>query len=262
MLTARGGATSHAAVVARQIGKPCVAGVGDLTIDQRTRTARIGGRTLTEGDVISLDGSTGEVFLGALPTVEVRFEEQAGLLRILDWADTVRQLQVWTNADKPEEAALARRFGAEGIGLCRTEHMFREGERLDIVRDAILVAMQATRAKQRRAAGDALDDEQLAAIERFDAAMGRLERLQEGDFRGIFAAMSGLPGGGAPDRPAAPRVPARSRAADRAGDAPRDARHAGRRPRARRGQCPAAGRGEPARAEPDARACAAAAWGS
>ncbi|MFI5262526.1 MAG: pyruvate, phosphate dikinase, partial [Candidatus Limnocylindrales bacterium] len=147
VLTARGGATSHAAVVARQIGKPCVAGCSALLVDYATRTASAGGVTFKEGDAISLDGSTGEVFLGALPTVEVRFEEQAGLQEILGWADEVRRLQVWTNADKPEEAALARRYGAQGIGLCRTEHMFREGERLEIVRDAILVAFQATRAK-------------------------------------------------------------------------------------------------------------------
>ncbi|MBM4409176.1 MAG: pyruvate, phosphate dikinase [Chloroflexi bacterium] len=193
VLTARGGATSHAAVVARQIGKPCVAGVGDLTIDARKRRARLGSHDLAEGDWISLDGSTGDVFLGAIPTVEVRFEEQAGLRRILDWADQVRRLQIWSNADKPEEAILARRYGAQGIGLCRTEHMFREGERLDIVRDAILVAFEATRAKARRAAGEEVTADQAAAIERFDDAMGKLERLQERDFRGIFAAMTGLP---------------------------------------------------------------------
>ena len=112
---------------------------------------------------ISLDGSTGEVFLGALPTVEVRFEDQHGLRQILEWADEERRLQVWTNADKPEEAALARRYGAQGIGLCRTEHMFREGERLEIVRDAILVAFQATRAKERRVAGETIDAEDAQA---------------------------------------------------------------------------------------------------
>jgi pyruvate,orthophosphate dikinase len=193
VLTARGGATSHAAVVARQIGKPCVAGCAELLIDYRARTARAGEQSFAEGDPISLDGSTGEVFLGALPTVEVRFEEQAGLQRILEWADRARRLQVWTNADKPEEAALARRYGAQGIGLCRTEHMFREGERLDIVRDAILVAFEATRAKERREAGEELSAEQSAAVERFDAAMAKLEELQAGDFRGILEAMSGLP---------------------------------------------------------------------
>ncbi len=193
VLTARGGATSHAAVVARQIGKPCVAGCAALVVDYEARTASADGVTFKEGDAISLDGSTGEVYLGALPTVEVRFEDQTGLQEILSWADDVRRLQVWTNADKPEEAALARRYGAQGIGLCRTEHMFREGERLEIVRGAILVAFQATRAKDKAAAGQPLSAEEQGVVARFDAAMGKLEALQEGDFRGIFEAMSGLP---------------------------------------------------------------------
>ncbi|HTS15548.1 MAG TPA: pyruvate, phosphate dikinase, partial [Candidatus Sulfotelmatobacter sp.] len=166
VLTARGGATSHAAVVARQIGKPCVAGCAALLVDYEARTASAGGVTFKEGDPISLDGSTGEVYLGALPTVEVRFEDQTGLQEILGWADAVRRLQVWTNADKPEEAALARRYGAQGIGLCRTEHMFREGERLEIVRDAILVAFQATRAKDKLAAGQALSADEQAVVAR------------------------------------------------------------------------------------------------
>ncbi len=193
VLTARGGATSHAAVVARQIGKPCVAGASSLLIDYRTRRAESDGRFFAEGDWISLDGAAGDVFLGALPTVHARFEDQKELQRILDWADDVRRLQVWTNADKPEEAAQARSYGAQGIGLCRTEHMFREGERLEIVRGAILVAFEATRAKERRAAGEELTDEQRAAIIDFDAAMSKLEALQQGDFEGIFRAMNGLP---------------------------------------------------------------------
>ncbi|MGZ6296322.1 MAG: pyruvate, phosphate dikinase [Candidatus Limnocylindrales bacterium] len=193
VLTARGGATSHAAVVARQIGKPCVAGCSALLVDYASRTATAEGVAFAEGDPISLDGSTGEVFLGALPTVEVRFEEQTGLQEILRWADEVRRLEVWTNADKPEEAALARTYGAQGIGLCRTEHMFREGERLEIVRDAIMVAFQATRAKERAATGERLGPQDQAAVARFDAALAKLEALQEGDFRGIFEAMSGLP---------------------------------------------------------------------
>ena len=142
ILTARGGATSHAAVVARQIGKPCVAGCAELVVDYATKTARSTDirRSFAEGDWISVDGSTGEVFLGALPTVSARFEDQHDLQTILGWADEIRRLGVWTNADKPEEAAQARSYGAQGIGLCRTEHMFREGERLEIVRGAILVA--------------------------------------------------------------------------------------------------------------------------
>ncbi|HEY0442636.1 MAG TPA: pyruvate, phosphate dikinase, partial [Candidatus Limnocylindrales bacterium] len=193
ILTARGGATSHAAVVARQIGKPCVAGVHELVIDYATRQATAGSVTFREGDEISVDGSTGEVYLGAIPTVSARFEDQPELQKVLGWADEVRRLQVWTNADKPEEAAQARGYGAQGIGLCRTEHMFREGERLDIVRDAILVAFQATRAKDRRAANQELSADDESAISRFDAAMAKLEKLQQGDFEGIFKAMSGLP---------------------------------------------------------------------
>ncbi len=193
ILTARGGATSHAAVVARQIGKPCVAGCHELTVDYRTKTATANDITFAEGDWISVDGSTGEVFVGALPTVSARFEDQPELQRILGWADEVRRMQVWTNADKPEEAAMARSYGAQGIGLCRTEHMFREGERLEIVRGAILVANVATRAKAKRAAGTELDADEVEAIAIFDEAMAKLEVLQQGDFEGIFRAMDGLP---------------------------------------------------------------------
>ena len=195
ILTARGGATSHAAVVARQIGKPCVAGCAELLVDYGTRTARstLTGAAFSEGDWISVDGSTGEVFLGALPTVEARFEDQPDLQQVLGWADEIRRMGVWTNADKPEEAAQARSYGAEGIGLCRTEHMFREGERLEIVRGAILVANVATRAKARAAAGEALSAEEAEAVVTFDTAMAKLEVLQQGDFEGIFRAMDGLP---------------------------------------------------------------------
>jgi pyruvate,orthophosphate dikinase len=195
ILTARGGATSHAAVVARQIGKPCVAGCAELLVDYRTKTARSSdsGLSFAEGDWISLDGSTGEVFVDALPTVSARFEDQPELQRILGWADEIRRMGVWTNADKPEEAAQARSYGAQGIGLCRTEHMFREGERLEIVRGAILVANQATRAKAKAAAGDELSADEKDVVGRFDAAMAELEALQQGDFEGIFRAMDGLP---------------------------------------------------------------------
>jgi pyruvate,orthophosphate dikinase len=195
ILTARGGATSHAAVVARQIGKPCVAGCAELVVDYATRTARSdeSGLSFAEGDPISVDGATGEVFVGALPTVEARFEDQPQLQKVLGWADGIRRMGVWTNADKPEEAAQARSYGAQGIGLCRTEHMFREGDRLEIVRGAILVAGAATRAKDRRAAGEALDADDAATVAAFDAAMAKLEVLQQGDFEGIFEAMDGLP---------------------------------------------------------------------
>jgi pyruvate,orthophosphate dikinase len=195
ILTARGGATSHAAVVARQIGKPCVAGCAELVIDYASKTARssLSELSFKEGDWISLDGTTGEVFLDKLPTMAARFEDQPELQHILGWADRIRRMQVWTNADKPEEAAQARGYGAQGIGLCRTEHMFREGERLEIVRGAILVANVATRAKARAAAGETLDADEQAAIATFDEAMRKLEILQQGDFEGIFKAMDGLP---------------------------------------------------------------------
>jgi pyruvate,orthophosphate dikinase len=195
ILTARGGATSHAAVVARQIGKPCVAGCAELVVDYGTKTAKSSdsGIGFAEGDWISVDGSTGEVFVGALPTVSARFEDQPELQKILGWADEIRRLQIWTNADKPEEAAQARGYGAQGIGLCRTEHMFREGERLEIVRGAILVANAATRAKAKTAAGEALTADEAEAVATFDEAMGKLEVLQQGDFEGILAAMSSLP---------------------------------------------------------------------
>jgi pyruvate,orthophosphate dikinase len=193
ILTARGGATSHAAVVARQIGKPCVSGCAELTVDYATNTATASGITFKQGDPISVDGSTGEVFLGALPTVSARFEDQPELQTVLGWADKIRKLMIWTNADKPEEAAQARGYGAQGIGLCRTEHMFREGDRLEIVRGAILVANVATRANAKLAAGQDLTDAEKADLATFNAEMGKLEKLQQGDFEGILAAMSGLP---------------------------------------------------------------------
>jgi pyruvate,orthophosphate dikinase len=195
IITARGGATSHAAVVARQIGKPCVAGSADLLVDYAGKQAHcnVTGTEFKEGDWVSLDGTTGALYLGKLPTVSARFEDQPELQKILTWADGIRRMGVWTNADKPEEAAQARSYGAEGIGLCRTEHMFREGERLEIVRGAILVANRATRAKAKRAAGESLSADEREAIATFDDAMAKLEVLQQGDFEGIFRAMDGLP---------------------------------------------------------------------
>ncbi|MEX1168501.1 MAG: pyruvate, phosphate dikinase [Chloroflexota bacterium] len=195
IITARGGATSHAAVVARQIGKPCVAGSADLIVDYAGKQAHcdVTGTEFKQGDWVSLDGSTGALYVGALPMVEARFEDQPELQRILGWADEIRRMQVWTNADKPDEAAQARRYGAQGIGLCRTEHMFREGERLEIVRGAILVANAATRAKAKVAEGATLDAEEREIVATFDAAMAKLEVLQQGDFEGIFRAMDSLP---------------------------------------------------------------------
>jgi len=217
IITARGGATSHAAVVARQIGKPCVAGSAALAVDYGSKSAAcsITGIDFDEGAWLSLDGTTGDLYLGKLPTVEARFEDQPELQQVLAWADKIRRMQVWTNADKPEEAAQARSYGAQGIGLCRTEHMFREGERLEIVRGAILVANVATRAKAKRdakaaadakasagetlgaedkaAAGAELDADERESIATFDDAMAKLEVLQQGDFEGIFKAMDRLP---------------------------------------------------------------------
>jgi pyruvate,orthophosphate dikinase len=195
ILTARGGATSHAAVVARQIGKPCVAGCAELTVDYKSKTATsvASGLSFGEGDWISLDGSTGEVYEGALGTVSADYDEQDELKTVLGWADEVRRLGVWTNADKPEEAERARSYGAEGIGLFRTEHMFREGDRLEIVRGAILVSGAAMRARAKAEAGTALDAHEQAAVDRFESAMAQLEQLQQGDFEGIFEAMDGLP---------------------------------------------------------------------
>jgi pyruvate,orthophosphate dikinase len=195
IITARGGATSHAAVVARQIGKPCVAGSADLIVDYANSQAHcnVTGTEFKEGDWVSLDGSSGALYVGALPTVDARFEDQPALQKLLGWADEISRMQVWTNADKPEEAAQARRYGAQGIGLCRTEHMFREGERLEIVRGAILVAVVATRAKAKASAGGQLTPDEADAVATFDAAMAKLEVLQQGDFEGIFKAMDGLP---------------------------------------------------------------------
>jgi pyruvate,orthophosphate dikinase len=195
IITARGGATSHAAVVARQIGKPCVAGSAALDVDYADKSAAcsITGIDFAEGDWLSLDGTTGDLYLGALPTVQARFEDQPELQQILGWADGIRRMGVWTNADKPEEAAQARSYGAQGIGLCRTEHMFREGDRLEIVRGAILVSGLATRAKAKLATGGELTDDEREAVGTFDAAMAKLEVLQQGDFEGIFKAMDSLP---------------------------------------------------------------------
>ena len=169
VLTAHGGMTSHAAVVARGMGKPCVAGVESLRIDADARTITIGSSVLAEGTVITLDGSTGEVFVGALPLVPPQVNED--FRAIVAWADDVRRLGVRANADTPEDAARAREYGAEGIGLCRTEHMFMAEDRLGLVRAMILAA----------------DDRER------DAALAQLLPIQQGDFEGILEAMTGLP---------------------------------------------------------------------
>src|SRR5262245_27980775 len=169
VLTAHGGMTSHAAVVARGMGKPCVAGCEGLSIDQRARTVVIGGHELGEGDVVTIDGADGRVIVGPVPLVPPAIDENFGT--ILGWADDFRRLRVRANADTPADAAKAREFGAEGIGLCRTEHMFMADDRLPIVREMIL----------------ARDEEERRA------ALDRLLPVQQGDFEGIFEAMAGLP---------------------------------------------------------------------
>ncbi|GGB61565.1 pyruvate, phosphate dikinase [Blastomonas aquatica] len=169
ILTARGGMTSHAAVVARGMGRPCVSGAGSLSIDTKERVLRIGKRELREGDTITLDGSTGEVMLGLVPTVQPELVGDFGVL--MGWADKVRRLKVRTNAETPEDCRVARDFGAEGIGLCRTEHMFFEASRITNVRQMILAEDEAGRR----------------------AALEKLLPEQRADFHSIFGVMAGLP---------------------------------------------------------------------
>jgi len=169
ILTARGGMTSHAAVVARGMGKCCVAGAGELLIDYGKGEFTVNGRTVKEGEPISLDGSTGSVYLGEIATVEPELSGYFGTL--LDWADGIRRLGVRTNADTPRDAAQAVKFGAEGIGLCRTEHMFFEGERIVAMREMILA------------------DDEVGRRE----ALAKLLPMQRGDFEGIFREMGERP---------------------------------------------------------------------
>jgi pyruvate,orthophosphate dikinase len=169
ILTAHGGMTSHAAVVARGMGKPCVAGCDQLSVDAGAKSATLGGHELHEGDVITIDGATGRVILGPVDLVPPRINDD--FRTVLEWADAVRRLRVRANADTPEDAAKAREFGAEGIGLCRTEHMFMAEDRLPIVREMIMAGSE---------------DERRALLE-------RLLPFQQQDFEGIFEAMAGLP---------------------------------------------------------------------
>src|SRR5437899_7864598 len=169
ILTVHGGMTSHAAVVARGMGKPCVAGAEGVTIDVQAKTAEIGGTTVHEGDPITLDGGTGQVYIGEVQLVPPQINED--FETVLVWADELRRLKVRANADTPEDAAKAREFGAEGIGLCRTEHMFFGEERLPVMQEMIMA-----------------DDEQGRR-----AALEKLLPFQQEDFEGIFDAMAGLP---------------------------------------------------------------------
>jgi len=169
ILTAKGGMTSHAAVVARGMGKPCVAGAGELRIDYKAREFTVNGKKIKYGDSISLDGSTGEVFAGTLPTSQPTLTGE--FATFMSWADKFRTMGVRTNADTPNDARVAREFGAEGIGLCRTEHMFFEGDRIDAVREMIVA--------------ESLDERR--------AALAKILPLQQSDFEGIFEAMDGFP---------------------------------------------------------------------
>jgi len=186
VLTSEGGATSHAAVVARQFGIPCVVGASQIKIDLEERQMSVNGKMVKEGEWISVDGTTGEVFLGQIPTTAPKLEEQTDLLKLLEWADEIcatpgmrkfapgwpsKGLQVWANADYPKDAQRARSYGAVGIGLCRTEHMFFEKERLPIVQRMIL----AEKPEERK------------------AALDELLPYQRSDFDGLFRAMDGYP---------------------------------------------------------------------
>ena len=179
--------------MARSLGLPCVAGCEALEIDYAARTMAVGDRTVREGDTISIDGTTGQVYTGALATIDPNFADEHFLPTLLEWADAARRLQVWANADYPRDAERARAFGAQGIGLCRTEHMFFEETRLPTVRRMILVALDATDAKRRRDAGEALSADDGEAIATFDSALAELETIQTDDFAGLFRVMDGLP---------------------------------------------------------------------
>ena len=214
VLTSRGGATSHAAVVARGLGKPCVSGCENLVINYQTRTATVDGHVIREQEEISIDGATGEVFIGGLATTDPSFSEQVDLKTLLEWADETKRLGVWTNADTPEDAQRALDYGAEGIGLCRTEHMFFAEERLSIVRQMIMSAAAATdledrlqqlqqevkgaSAGQRKELEKRLEEQRTAVdtsqdVKHYHQALDRLLSFQIQDFNGILRVMTGKP---------------------------------------------------------------------
>ena len=165
ILTVRGGRTSHAAVVARGMGKCCVSGCSEIVMDEENKKFTLGGKTYVEGDVISLDGTTGNIYDGAIPTVDATVSGDFG--RIMEWADKFRKLKVRTNADTPKDAAKARELGAEGIGLCRTEHMFFEADRIAAIREMICSD----------------------TVEEREAALAKLEPMQQGDFEKLYETM-------------------------------------------------------------------------
>ncbi len=169
ILTTRGGMTSHAAVVARGMGTPCVSGAGDIKVDYRARRFTVAGTTINEGDLLTIDGATGEVILGEVPTIQPELTGDFG--KLMGWVDDIRRLKVRTNAETPLDAQTARKFGAEGIGLCRTEHMFFDPERIIHMREVILAEEEETRR----------------------AALAKLLPYQRKDFEDLFTIMAGLP---------------------------------------------------------------------
>jgi pyruvate,orthophosphate dikinase len=172
ILTQTGGTASHAALVARGMGRPCVVGASSIDVDVRQRRFSANGTTIKEGDQITIDGTTGEVYVGNVPTIEARsLSQHPAASAILRWADEIRRLEVWANADYPRDAAKARENGAQGVGLCRTEHMFMEQERLPVVQAMIMADTTAEREKQ----------------------LAKLLPIQRRDFEGIFKEMAGLP---------------------------------------------------------------------
>ena len=181
-LTSRGGGTSHAAVVARGLGKPCVTGTESIEVIQDEGLFKCGDLTVREGDEISIDGASGEVFLGRVTTIQPRVSDETEMVALLKWADVHRRLGVWANADNGPDAAMAREFGAEGIGLCRTEHMFFEPERLGLMQQMILAAHSSGQNPD----APELRDKYLASLE-------PLQEFQVHDFEAIFRAMDGLP---------------------------------------------------------------------
>ncbi len=199
ILTTRGGMTSHAAVVARGMGACCVAGCGDVEIDYAKKLFRVGDITVKEGEFISLNGSTGEVYLGEVATIDPELTGPFG--DIMNLADKYRRLSVRTNADTPRDTAVAVKFGAEGVGLCRTEHMFFEGSRIVAFRRLILVAETVKKLKN-AANTDSLEvlkkslaghEEELRAVKQYEQALATLLPLQRGDFADIFRALEGRP---------------------------------------------------------------------
>ncbi|MCD6171035.1 MAG: pyruvate, phosphate dikinase [Thermoplasmata archaeon] len=169
ILTSRGGLTSHAAVVARGIGKPCVVGCSEIFIDEEKKQFVVGDRVVREGDVITIDGTTGEIYIGILPVVKAEFT--GNFSELMNWAKEFKKLEVRANADNPEDAKISQDFGAEGIGLCRTEHMFFKEERIRAIREMILADSKEERKK----------------------ALSKIEPYQKEDFKEIFRVMNGLP---------------------------------------------------------------------